>query len=179
MILYVANPTRQHHRFAFRLPESSGTVVQEIRKGCQVRVARSGGKTALTSADVNAIIDQHRMYGILPLDEALKAKAFVGKFYSIDKPVSSAQLLTVFKRNEEVLKERGRVMREQTALSVDSAIKNSLDGSPAKVESVEVSAIELEPPGGYQTMDPFADGYRVLPSIDGEGGSRKGRARRK
>lgn len=149
--LFIANCTRQPHDFHYRVPAEDGRAyirriqIQRIEPQSQQRIHTDAPLPVL-----EAIIDQHRAYGLVPVADVVRAKNFVGLCYSFDKPVDLSRLEYAIDHNKGVLVERGDVTRQETAVAVDRAIEQNLEdarrASPelpaASVASVEVETLE-------------------------------------
>jgi hypothetical protein len=121
---------------------------------------------------LEAIIDQHRQYGLVPVDEVVRAKAFVGLCYSFDKPVDLERMTYGVDHNQGVLQERGVEQRQAAAMAVDQALETAeRNMQGGQVTNVEVELIEE---GDSPTM---AAGMQInrdrAPPANGDG--RRGR----
>src|SRR3974390_1318278 len=87
MDLYIGNATKQEQQFCYRVPEDGRLRVQDIHVGTQIKVSGE-----LTAQQIDAIVDQHRMYGLIPAAEAGKVKDFAGLCYSVGKPIQIDKL---------------------------------------------------------------------------------------
>lgn len=175
MKLYIGNATKQVLTFAYRVPEMNGVRTQTIAVGSQVMLSGD-----LSTKQIDAIVDQNRKYGLVPVDEVDRARDFVGICFSIDKPISSSKLTLAMQRNTDVLVERGKQNRKAAALAVNGQIQSDLaehDGLGASLKSLEMSTVEEEPKGGYRTTKPIGEGVRIErdPSAPKEKAPRKPR----
>lgn len=136
--MYVANCTRQIQDFMYRLPEQTKVMKQIIDIGGQIRIPGD-----LSTPDVEAIVEQHAIYGMVRVDEIDRTKPFVGVCYSLDKPVSVDKIRIALQHNQDVLVERGRKIREETAVSINNAMEDQTNA----LESLEVSIEEIEKDG--------------------------------
>ena len=174
MDLYIGNATRQVQQFCYRVPEQGGVRVQDIAIGTQIKISGD-----LNSAQIDSIIDQHRVYGLIPAKEAGKVKDFAGLCYSVGKPIKAERLQLAMDANQVVLKARGEQLRRDAAISVNNAIEGQLDemGTGTRLREVEMSAAEEEPRGGYRET-PFGEGVRVTRD-DAKTAARRRRSRGK
>jgi hypothetical protein len=78
--LYIENRTRQFHDFGYRLPSETHRRSETIDPGTERRIYQE-----TTLAVLRAILDQHRMYGIVPTERV--GAGFVGLCYRFDPPV--------------------------------------------------------------------------------------------
>jgi hypothetical protein len=180
MMLFIGNATKQKFVFAYRVPEVAGVRQQEIQVGGQVMISGN-----LSSTDIDAILDQHRPYGLVASSEIDRTKTFAGLCYSIGQPITAAKLGLVIQRNTEVLVQRGQEMRKQAAVMIQGRIENDLaerqgmEGT--NLRQLDMSVVEEEPKGGYTTDAPIAEGIRVKRDgrDDRGGGKQSRRARRR
>jgi len=158
MDLYIGNSTKQRQQFCYRVPEETGLRVQDIEIGTQVKISGD-----LSTQQIDAIIQQHRAYGLVPAAEAGKVKGFTGLCYSVGRPIQSATLELAIDANQRVLEARGKKLREEAAIAVSNGMEQTLGemGTGANLREVEMSAVEEEPKGGYRDDAPFGEGVRV------------------
>lgn len=148
--LFVANPTAQTTDFLYVVPDeapgglyrASAPRRQIIRPGGQVQIAGD-----LVAGQIDAIIDQHRVFGMVKTDEVAarqRAGAVVPLVYSIDKPISEAFLNALMTNNTTVLVEEGRQARELAAISVSNGIENDMEDQqmPGKLGKLEFEIVE-------------------------------------
>ena len=95
-MLYVANCSKQAHSFIFRTPESSNTQKREIQPGSQVAIDLDGPA-------INYVIDQHRRYGLVPVETIDQTKPLIGLCFSLTKPVSVNKIMAVAEHNDQAL----------------------------------------------------------------------------
>lgn len=161
--LFIANVTKQLVQFAYRVPERQGVVVQPIPIGGQIKVTPLGGKDDLSTPEIDAIIDQHRKYGLIPVEEVDSSKVpFCGMCYSVGKPITVDRLHKAMKRNEDALEEQGKVIRQEAAVAVNNQIEGTIGEN---LRQLEMSITEEEPRGGYsEDHTPLGEGVRVIRS---------------
>lgn len=149
--MYVGNGTKQVQSFCYRLPEGKAVTVT-ISMGGQIKIPGN-----LSAMDIDAIVDQHSKYGLVRTDEIDRTQPFIGLCYSIDKPISIAQISRVLDHNDEVLTERGKVIREEAAVALNSAIEQN---TGVAFDNLELSVIE-QPKSAGDEGPKFAEGVRV------------------
>ncbi len=135
--LYVANTSKQHNHFYYRLPEDPVARYEEIRIGTQARI---GGD--LSHEVIQRIIKQHEVYGLRPESELKNAKGYVGLCYSVDKPVKMESLLGTFESNDVAMNERAEDRREETSAAIASGIQSTLEASGGTMNRAEVEVVE-------------------------------------
>jgi hypothetical protein len=183
--MYVANVSKQNIQFAYRVPERKGVVIQPIRAGFQVKLSPHGTMTNLSAPDIDSIVGQYSKYGMVNVSDIdLSRGTFAGLCYSLDKPVPVAKLERALVKNEESLEKLGLEMRTEAAVAVNQAIE---EGAGTEMRGLEMSVTEIEPPGGYRTEKPVAQGVRVtrsdmepdhsgpLPAVNVSSGRQRGR----
>lgn len=123
--LYIANLSRQDHDFWYRVPAEEGFVKQaqfrKIHKGTQQQIHNEAPRVVL-----EAIVEQHRQYGLIEASEVTKTKDFVGLCFSFDQPVNLDQMNYGVDHNSGVLYDRGVRNREEAALAADQAFETTL-----------------------------------------------------
>lgn len=161
--LYIGNMSKQIQQFAYRSPERPGVITQVIPIGGQIRVSPNGQHVDLSTPEIDAIISQHRTYGLVSIDEVDKSQSpFNATCYSIGKPISPDKLRRAMLKKEESLKIFGQKLRQEAALAVNSQIEES-SGGPLR--ELEMSFTEVEPKGGYtDDTDRAAEGVLVTRS---------------
>ena len=88
MDLYIANASMQTFDFMYRVPGTNGVRKQTIPIGEQIKISGS-----LSQPEVDAIIDQHRPYGMVESSELDRVRGRFGALvYSVDKPVAASRL---------------------------------------------------------------------------------------
>jgi hypothetical protein len=150
--LYIANTTKQHVHFYYRLPEEPTPRFDEIRVGAQARI---GGD--LSHEVIQRIIKQHEPYGLRAEAELPRAKGFVGLCYSIDKPVKLDSLYGTFESNDTALNERAEERREESAAAIAEGIQSTLQASGGAVSRSEVEVVE-----DTRGTPAVASGYEVV-----------------
>jgi hypothetical protein len=158
--LYIGNVSKQIQMFAYRVPERSGIITQVIPIGGQIRVSPNGTTADISMLEIDAVIEQHKMYGLVSINELdSKGSPFSGLVYSIGKPISAEKLHRAMRKKDEEMKKFGQKIRQEAALAVNSQIEEQI-GAPLR--TLEMSFQEEEPRGGYaEDLDHAAEGVRV------------------
>ena len=150
MKMYVANGTRHHQDFIFRLPENPNSRIMKIPVGSQVQVPGD-----LSQKDIDAIVEQHGRYGLVPADSVDSTKTFIGMCYSIGAPVKVNKISAMDEHNQDVLEEAGRRNRTEAAIATHEALAANVPGFSA----VETSIVEdTRRSGSAPRVD---EGFRV------------------
>jgi hypothetical protein len=165
--LYIGNVTKQVQMFAYRFPERQGVITQTVPIGGQVRITPNGYTVDLSTLEIDYILNQHKAYGILAIDELnSKGNAFSGLIYSIGKPITGDAIYKGMKKKEADLNKFGQQIRQEAALAMNSQLEQQL-GRPLR--ELDMSFEEEEPRGGYkEDLDHLAEGVRVTRTpVDG------------
>ena len=168
MKLYIANCTQQVHDFVYRMLESGALRQQKIEAGGQIAIAGD-----LTSPEVDYIIEQHRRYGLVRVDEIDQTKPFIGLCFQTDRPIAVDKIRRALIHNREVLEDRGRQLRKEAAIAQHNRLQDqTVDGSGAPIgpplTALEMSVVE-EKAGQLEDHTPIAEGLRVT-TKEGPGG---------
>lgn len=134
MQLFVANTTKQHHDFTYRLPEDKNTRMETIKAGTQLAV---GGD--LPSNIVAEIIKQHAPYGLRDANELSRLDDYVGLCYNIGKPVPLENMLFLFDSNDKQLDSRAVERRETEAVAIAQTVETMgrETGTPVRRTEIE------------------------------------------
>jgi hypothetical protein len=161
--LYVGNVSKQIQTFCYRSPERPGVIAQTIPIGGQIRISPDGRHTDLATPEIDAILDQHRAYGLIDINEIdSKQSPFNGLCYSIGKPLTPEKMRKAMLKKEEALKAFGQKLRQEAALAVNAQIDESSGG---RLRELEMSFEEKEPSGGYaDNADHASEGILVTKS---------------
>lgn len=124
--IYVANVSRQIFEFRYRIPEFT----QERRVTIQPMSQVCLPDRELSTEQIGAIISQHAQYGFIAVEEIgsrTNKHKFAGQCYSIDKPVPAVKIEFQIIANQEVLEQRGREIRKETAIASSISLNNELE----------------------------------------------------
>lgn len=144
MKLFIANLTKQHQTFLYRVLEErvpgGHSRHQEIAIGTQVMLPDD-----MSTEQINAIVDHHKLYGIKSVLEARKIKGFTGLVYSIEKPVQMNDegfIKEVLQENDDALTGRANERRETTAAAINSRMQDLGRETGADLQRTEVEQVE-------------------------------------
>lgn len=173
--LFVANTTRQAHDFAYQIPAEDLSSfkrlsTQRIEAGTQQQIM---GEAPLVVLE--AIVEQHRRYGIVSAEEAVRTRGFVGLVYSFDRPVDLERMHYALDHNRGVLFEQGEQTRREMAVSIEATFEQELR-RPMREVAVELLEERTLTEGSDGQM---AQGLRVVhdDALRASGGVRPGRGR--
>lgn len=155
--LYIANTTKQHHHFFYRLPEDSVPRGVMIKVGAQEQLPGD-----LSLENIERIIGQHERYGLKNWAGIKNAKDFVGLCYSIDKPILVDHILTAVEHNDDVLDTAADDRREVEAAAVAGSIQNSMREVGVNVARTEVTMQEDTGKSGKEPR--VANGFEIGPN---------------
>src|SRR5215475_2148829 len=163
--LYIGNVSKQVQIFTYRSPERPGVIAQHIPIGGQIRVSPNGAHYDLSPPEIDAIISQHRTYGLVEIDEIdKKQNPFSALCYSIGKEMTAEKLRRAMLKKEESVKLFGQKLRQEAALAVNSQIEEQ---SGQRLRELEMSFEEEEPSGGYaEDADHNSEGILVTRSAE-------------
>ena len=137
--MYVANLTRQAQDFIYRLPETRKSTFQQIPVGGQVLLSGD-----LTTKDIEAVIQQHAPYGMVPAAEVAKRREFNGLCFALDRPVPIEALRRGLEANRAVLDARGVELRRQAAIAVNNLTQDA-DPDVAAVKAAVAAVANRTP----------------------------------
>jgi len=131
MKLHVANCTHQTHFFNYKLPERTQPHGVMIKPGKQELIEN-------TPEAIKYIIDQHAGYGFMDVKDI--GPNFSGICYSIDKPVTTSQIMDGHEQNQENLENVSQEILENTAGAFAKNLENTMRqaGSEDPVGDVEM-----------------------------------------
>jgi len=178
MKLYISNCTHQTHFFNYKLPERMQPHGIMIKPGKQEVLEHP-------PEAIHYIIEQHAAYGFTDIKNC--KPGFSGICYSIDKPVTSSQILAANEQKQEDLENVSQEILENSAAALTQTIENTMRqaGSDENIGDVEMKitgeAINKEvanPPKLEKKITVTKDASRATPARAGRGG-RAGRATKK
>lgn len=177
MKLYIANVTAQVQDFIYRVPETTSNRSQRIDIYSQQMLSGD-----LSASEIAAIVKQHAVYGLIPVDEIDRTKPFIGLCYSVDKPVAIEKIRRAIVHNKGVLEERGRDLRKEAAVVVNNHIEQQFEdprsgGAAAALRAVELS-VQEETSGTIDEHAPISEGTRVSRHEPPDATPRRTRGRR-
>lgn len=156
MKLYVANTTKQEFDFTYMLPENPRPFMHKIRAGSQVEITGS-------QDDVDAIINQHSIYGMVEANKV--KKGFGGLCYRLEKPISVDAIEQGLSQNDQDKIDRALDARKLSAAAADQVISQRAQEmglqqrSPLEVEVVEEGKNPYDTSGKFnETIEVIKDG---------------------
>ena len=159
MKVFLANTTRQVQDFVWRSIGGQQLHRMQIDVGQQVQMPNDW-----QTEDIAYLEAQHRRYGLVRVDEIDRTKDFIGICFSIDKPIPVARIRYALTANEQVLQERGRLLRQQAAVAVAQQVQEAHPGSG--LTNLEMTIQEERDDGGTPLVN---EGIRV--PTQGQGGA--------
>lgn len=138
--LFIANATKQDHDFVFRMGGLKKINFLPITKGGQIKIEGQ-------LAELEAIVEQHRKYGITDFRECAKAHKFSGLIYSFDKSIKLDSIIGAIERHDEVIDESAQVIRQETAAAANENIeaKAKEAGAAVVATSFEIEEVNTDP----------------------------------
>ncbi|MBU9812376.1 hypothetical protein ACE2AK_04185 [Rahnella perminowiae] len=128
MKLHIANTTKQRHDFTFRRLEKSNLVHHPIRAGEQSIVLDG------TTDEIDYILKQHEIYGLIDATRIDQSKAYIGLCYSIDKPVASKIIEKAMRDNDQHLTRKSNDHRQASAFATSEKLRSEDSGFHGDLE---------------------------------------------
>lgn len=163
MKFYVANVTKQHYVFTYRVPERAQPCTQLIPVGEQICLAPNGSDTDLSQLEIDMILKQYEKYGIADVNGIDHAKGpFNGICYSIGKPISVEKMRKAMLKSDQVLDKLGKQIRQEAAVAAHSDFENRfLAGDPMQ-KHMDISVEEVIPSRGLDDdLTHISEGVRI------------------
>lgn len=156
--LYIGNATKQTLAFQYRIARDHPVREQLIPSGAQVRISGD-----LTPAQVDHIVRQHVDYGMVAASSIDQSKGFHGTCYSIGAHITQTRLMMLMTQNHGALVERGREIREQTAVAQNDLLEKTLieQDRPERITQMEVT-VQQENEDPKNDVPQFSEGFRVI-----------------
>lgn len=117
MKIYIANCSRQKHKFNYKVPEKTQQFFKLILAGQQAVIED-------LPEVIHHIIGQHEPYGFLPANRL--GDDFGGICYSIDKPVSIGQFNNGIEQKIENMDDMSQKILEASAASINHTIEQEV-----------------------------------------------------
>lgn len=135
MDLWIGNATRQIYHFNYRVPDVAQPRTLRLDPGRQDRIRD------LTTEEVDFIVKNHLIYGLIPQDEIDQTQEFHGTCYAVDKPITAQRFSYLLDRNLDELVERGRTIRRENAVAQTMTINQHLSesGRPERVQAMDMT----------------------------------------
>jgi hypothetical protein len=153
MELFIANCSKQDFLFTYMIPENFRPFSHKIRAGSQIKLSQ-------TQTEVDAIIKQHSLYGMMEV--AHVKKGFGGLCYRINKPISVEAIEAGISQSDQENIERADEARKITAVVQDQIISQKAQEMGLKQKSgIEVEVVE-EKKNAADTSPKFDETIEVL-----------------
>ena len=140
MKMFIANLTHQRQDFHYRLPEDGKIRKQMIEVGEQIQISGD-----LSTPEVDAIIAQHSIYGLINVTEIDRTQDFAGTCYSVGKPVDMQRVRYAIAHNQGVLEQRGVELRKEAAVAANNSIEEQHGGLNALEMTIEEVSAKKDP----------------------------------
>lgn len=142
MALYIANLSKFNFQLHFWTEGVNKPVIEHIEPGKQKSIYPQGNQI-----DHQRIVDQQKMYGLIPVSEIDRHPGFVGQCYQFDTPIPLDRLYTTMINNEEVLNEQALERRKEMAVASDDLMRRTAQETDTKLNNFEVEIEEVEQKG--------------------------------
>ena len=136
--LFIANTSNKVNEFTFRLPGNSKLHLRSIPAGKQIEIIRDAQQE-----DVDYIVEQHQIYGLVHASQIKKVCAFSGMLYSIDKPVDSVAMDFAMEQNDDELIKLGQKLRSESAVAMDSQLSENISNSRERIGRQKELTMEI------------------------------------
>ena len=167
MEIYIANSSKQDFLFAYMLPENTRPFSHKIRAGAQIKLTQ-------TQTEIDAIIKQHSIYGMMEVKEV--KKGFGGLCYRLNKPINVEAIEAGITQSDQENIDRAQTARSITAAAQDNIIaKTSQEMGLKQKGGVEFEVTEDKKNAADQG-DKFDQRIEVI--HEGEAPKGRGRPRR-
>lgn len=142
--LYIANCKPQSENFSFRVIGTGQLVTQHIPAGGQIEIYRDTDRATL-----EAIVEQHEQYGLIPVANIDRTKPFISLCYQYDKPITQNHIKYGIEHNTDVLTEVGRERRDQAAVAIGSNLERAADEAAGRpqLKGMSLEIQEEKAPG--------------------------------
>ncbi len=183
MKLYIANATKQVNQFWYTSRLANGTlkqVRQDISEGSQIQV-QWDGSGVMQPEDIDYVLEQHAIYGLVNAADIDRTKSFAGLCYSIDKPVPAMRIQKLMVHNQEILEERAEDTLKSTAMANSQLIENKIERVARDARrpvpamgDLEISITEESSSGTPSKTNFFRDGKQAAGGIKVSPSSQRG-----
>lgn len=164
MDLYIGNATRKQFTFAYWTNAARSPRSQHVPIGGQVKISGD-----LTQKEVDSILDQHRRYGLIPVDEINNVRNFAGYCFSVGAPIPAEKLARLMGTNQHALIVHGQEIRRNAAIAAAKGMDAELTskGIPEQLTGLEATIQQEDAPA--DGSEQFSEGIVVdLTAKDGE-----------
>jgi hypothetical protein len=148
-MIYLANATRQHYKFFYRVPENKRSFFVDIPSGYQERIGKDWSPEQQTS-----VIAQLEAIGAKQVPQISgKMENFSGLVYSTSKPVSEDK---IHQANEVVISDaekRSIDTAQKAARTFDLTTREKKGKGRRLARETSVEIIEEDKPGEKPTSD--------------------------
>jgi hypothetical protein len=142
MALYIANLSKFEFQLHFWVEGVNKPVIERIGPGKQKSIYPQGNQV-----DHHHIVDQHKIYGLIPASEVARHPGFVGQCYQFDTPIAHDLLYTTMLKNEDMLNDQALERRKEMAFASDDLMRRTAQDTDTKLNAFEVEIEEVEQKG--------------------------------
>ena len=156
--LFVANTSKQHFEFCYRVPGNDRVFMNKIPVGGQVMLYKEAPIDVL-----EYIINQHQGHPkpfLISVDELSRHKGHIGLIYQFDKEIKASQIERKMHENDGALIERGKEIRMENAAALGVALDEQGADRGIDVGEVRTEIIE-DIRTGEDTSGKIAEGVVV------------------
>ena len=122
--LYLANTTKQHREFQYRIPGQQQLFRVSIPAGSQTTLPHQN----LTEYELRAIIDSQARYGLIDQKNIPNMRAYTGLCYSIEKEIDMRRVVAAIEKNDEFLRQTVEASHADNLAAADHVLKSQTGG---------------------------------------------------
>jgi hypothetical protein len=150
--------------FCYWPVEGNKLITQQIDDGKQIIIAPHGSNTDLSTPEIEAIINQHKMYGLIAANELDTYRGvYGGLIYSLGATISSDTIQRGLNKYEKQQHDLGKRIRQEAAVSTNNKLGQTAAENGLTLQEFEMSFTQ-EPPRKPTMEEPelIAEGVRVV-----------------
>jgi len=157
--LYLANTTKQHREFQYRIPGNQQIFSVTINAGTQAILPH----TELTESEIRTIISQHERYGLVDQKTIPNMRAYTGMCYSIGKEIDMRRVREAIEKNDDFLRAQSNEEVAKNLAAADNVVQAQTGGKG----SVATLEIEEKVPAN-EDRKPLSKKMKIAGSKGGE-----------
>ena len=163
MDLYIANGTKQHQSFQYRIPGTKQVRTQHIAIGNYIRVAGD-----LSDLEIKSVVAQHRKYGLIDADDINKGRGPAPLCFRVGGRVTPDEIVALVARNRGELIILGKKVREEAATALGSLLGKAAEesGTGADFSEADIDIIEEENKAAPKSDEDMFDEKMIIQRAD-------------
>lgn len=145
--LFICNTSKRYHDFFYWAGENRTSPLRtRIEPGKQAQIYQDAPMDELMH-----IVQQHQVYGLLPIKDIRGNRDFSGLAYQFDKPIEVEKIHDAIEQLVSQALEEGAERRKQAAYVVDSVLTSQSQEHGTTLRGVEVEIREETARDGRET----------------------------